>query len=206
VDHSTAGAQEVLKLAPNPTDGLMAELLAYAIAGHHAGLPDKTSRAGEAGALAERLKKPVETIGDIWRTEIEIDRKGLAPANFKPHSDQRVAFQIAFLGRMIFSCLVDADFLDTEAFYASVDGRQVDRRWPILAEEIDRLIAAFDTHMAGMQRGATETPLNRLRREILAHVRGKATLPCGVFTPNVPTGGGKTLASGEAVDRCFFRR
>jgi CRISPR-associated endonuclease/helicase Cas3 len=202
VDHSTAGAQEVLKLAPSPTDGLMAELLAYAIAGHHAGLPDKTSRAGEAGALADRRKKPVETIGDIWRTEIEIDPKGLVPANFKPRSNQGFdPFQMAFLGRMIFSCLVDADFLDTEAFYASVDGRQVDRRWPILAEEIDRLIAAFDTHMAGMQRGAAETPLNRLRSDILTHVRGKAALPRGVFTLNVPTGGGKTLASlGFALD------
>lgn len=202
VDHSTAGAQEVLKLASNPTDKLMAELLAYAIAGHHTGLPDMTSSTGEASALADRLKKPIEPIGDIWRIEIRTDAKGLVPTNFKPRSSQGVApFQIAFLGRMIFSCLVDADFLDTEAFYASVDSRQVDRRWPSLAAEADRLIAAFDARMTRIQRDAAETSLNRLRGEILTHVRGKAALPRGIFTLNVPTGGGKTLASlGFALD------
>src|SRR5205823_4378415 len=69
-----------------------------------------------------------------WRTEIAADATSLAPKGFKPHANRELRdFQISFLGRMIFSCLVDADFLDTEAFYASVDGRQVDRRWPALA-------------------------------------------------------------------------
>jgi CRISPR-associated endonuclease/helicase Cas3 len=202
VDHSTAGAQEVLKLASNPTDKHMAELLAYAVAGHHAGLPDKTSRTGETSALVDRLKKLVEPVGDAWRTEIETDATALAPKGFKPHSNRELRdFQISFLGRMIFSCLVDADFLDTEAFYASVDGRQVDRQWPALAQETDQLIAAFDAQMSRVQREAAESPLNRLRTEILNHVRGKAALPRGVFTLNVPTGGGKTLASlGFALD------
>ena len=51
----------------------------------------------------------------------------------------------------------------------------------------------FDAHMAGMKIG--DTPVNRLRAAILTHVRGKAISPRGVFTLNVPTGGGKTLAS-----------
>src|ERR1700733_14357939 len=52
VDHSTAGAQEVRQLLG--ADGGVAELIAYAIAGHHAGLPDKE---GETGSLADRFKK-----------------------------------------------------------------------------------------------------------------------------------------------------
>src|SRR5258708_8256402 len=102
---------------------------------------------------------------------------------------------------MIFSCLVDADFLDTEAFYAQVDGRQIDRTWAVLSTEVDRMIAAFNVCMADKRRNSVDTPLNRLRGDILTHVRHKAALPRGIFTLNVPTGGGKTLASlGFALD------
>ena len=199
VDHSTAGAQEVLKLALKRDDKLMAELIAYAIAGHHAGLPDAT---GEAGALTDRLKKQVEPLDNIWRDEIKIDPTGLAPRGFEPRSKKGFdPFQIAFLGRMIFSCLVDADFLDTEAFYAQAEGRQIDRTWSDLSAEVDRMITAFDAYMADKRRNSVDTPLNRLRGDILTHVRHKAAQPRGIFTLNVPTGGGKTLASlGFALD------
>lgn len=197
VDHSTAGAQEVLKLGLKGRDQGIAELISYAIAGHHAGLPDMS---GETSGLADRLKKTVPPLDTIWRREIEIESTGLAPANLKPRPTIG-GFQIAFLGRMIFSCLVDADFLDTEAFYASVDGRQIDRTWPTLPDEIERMIARFDDHMVAKRRDAADTALNRLRGEILSCVRQKACLPRGVFTLNVPTGGGKTLASlGFALD------
>jgi hypothetical protein len=81
---------------------------------------------GETSGLVDRLKKTVSPLDTIWRKEIEIEPTRLAPANLKP-TPKIGGFQIAFLGRMIFSCLVDADFLDTEAFYTSVDGRQIDR-------------------------------------------------------------------------------
>lgn len=197
VDHSTAGAQEVLNLGLKGSDKGMAELIAYAIAGHHAGLPDMS---GETSGLADRLKKIVPPLDAIWRNEIEIDSTELAPANLKPRA-KIGGFQIAFLGRMIFSCLVDADFLDTEAFYAAVDGRQIDRSWPFLSDEIERMIVRFDVHMLAKRRDAADTPLNQLRSEILTHARQKAGLTRGVFTLNVPTGGGKTLASlGFALD------
>jgi CRISPR-associated endonuclease/helicase Cas3 len=194
VDHSTAGAQEVLKLGLKGADKGMAELIAYAIAGHHAGLPDMIGADGEASALADRLEKRIPPLDPIWPSEIETDPVGLFPAGLTAAPKNR-GFQIAFLGRMIFSCLVDADFLDTEAFYASVDGRQIDRTWPALSDEIEEMTARFDAHMSEMRRLTADSPLNRLRGEILTHVRQKAGLPCGVFTLNVPTGGGKTLAS-----------
>ena len=129
VDHSTAGAQQVLQLGLKGRDKGMAELIAYAIAGHHAGLPDMS---GETGGLTDRLKKAVAPLDPIWREEVEIDPAGLAPTNFKPIA-KIGGFQLAFLGRMIFSCLVDADFLDTEAFYAIL-GRPPDR--PHLADAV----------------------------------------------------------------------
>jgi CRISPR-associated endonuclease/helicase Cas3 len=66
----------VLKLASRRDDKLIAQLIAYAIAGHHAGLPDAT---GEPSALADRFKKPVEPLDNIWRNEVKIDPTGLAP-------------------------------------------------------------------------------------------------------------------------------
>ncbi|MEO6381713.1 MAG: CRISPR-associated endonuclease Cas3'', partial [Nitrobacter sp.] len=198
-DHSTAGAFEVMQLGLKDRERQFMEAVAYIIAGHHAGLPDKTSKTGAASGLNERLKAYEGGLDEIWREEIAFDATGLSPERFQLGA--RRPFQMAFLTRMIFSCVVDADFLNTEDFYARVKGKPIDRVWPQLRSEIDRLIAAFDAQMAVKRREAVDTALNRLRGDILDHVRGKATLPRGVFTLNVPTGGGKTLASlGFALD------
>jgi CRISPR-associated endonuclease/helicase Cas3 len=197
VDHSTAGAQALLQLGLKGQDKGMAELIVYAIAGHHTGLPDMF---GETGSLVDRLKKTVAPLDPIWREELELDPTGLAPTNIKPIAGIG-GLQLAFLGRMIFSCLVEADFLDTEAFHAGIDGRHIDRNWPALPDDVGRMIAGFDQHMFEKQRTSADTLLNRLRVEVLSHVRQKARLPQGIFTLNVPTGGGKTLASlGFALD------
>ena len=99
---------------------------------------------------------------------------------------------------MLFFCLVDADFRDTEAFYSALDGNVPDRDWPGLADVLDDLRAAFDRHMVGL---GSDTDTNRIRKDILDHVRSGASLPSGLFTLTVPTGGGKTLASpGFALD------
>jgi CRISPR-associated endonuclease/helicase Cas3 len=193
VDHSTAGAQQVIHLATGGIDRGMAELIAYVIAGHHAGLPD---REGAAGSLTERLAKTIEPLDQTWRDEIRADAVGLFPPSFRRHPDRALLpFQLGFLGRMLFSCLVDADFRDTEAFYARTQRRGVDREWPALSDIIEGLIAAFDAYMAEKRQTATRTAMNCLRTEILAHVRSRAREAPGVFTLTVPTGGGKTLAS-----------
>lgn len=198
VDHSTAGAVMVRNLtrSADPRDRIAAELIAYAIAGHHAGLPDWI---GTRAALSERLKKPFEPLDKQWQEELAPDLRDLLPAvELDP---ERVGFQLAFLGRMIFSCLVDADFRDTEAFYDQIEGRQRDREWPQLPAIINELITRFDAHMQGKKAESSPTPVNRLRAKILAHVRGQAGEPTGLFTLTVPTGGGKTLASlGFALD------
>src|SRR5260370_34484888 len=100
---------------------------------------------GKPSGLADRLKKIVPPLDTIWRNEVEFDPTGLAPANLKPRA-KIGGFQVALLGRMIFSCLVDADFLGTEAFYASVEGRQVEHGWPVLSDEIERMRSRRDSH------------------------------------------------------------
>lgn len=196
VDHSTAGAREAIRRAGAGMDKLVAELVAYAIAGHHAGLPD---RKGSAASLDTRVKdSKIPVLDPAWTGEVEANFQSLFPPKLALDRD-RAAFQLAFLGRMIFSCLVDADFLDTEHHYAKVSGDAVDREWPSLKDNVDYLISAFDTYMdrkmAGIPGDMRAAPLNVLRRDILAHVRTKASMPKGIFTLEVPTGGGKTLAS-----------
>lgn len=197
VDHSTAGAREVIGLGSTPYDRLVTELLAYAIAGHHAGLPD---RRGIGGSLDERLSRTVPDISQTWRDELTTEAGNLWPQlKLVAGEKGRAAFQLSVLGRMLFSCLVDADFLDTEAFCKGADGITVDRVWPRLADRLEGLIAAFDAHMAARREAMTpadrQSTLNVLRQEVLDHVRAQAARPRGVFTLDVPTGGGKTLAS-----------
>jgi CRISPR-associated endonuclease/helicase Cas3 len=184
--------------ASGAADRLAALIGAYCIAGHHSGLPNWS---GER-ALSDRLKKQLPSLDPLWQQELAADARDLFPAHFRTHDDKdRVAFQLAMFGRMVFSCLVDADFRDTEDFYCTAEGKTVDRDWRPLADVIGDLVGRFDAHTATLEARAKDTTINRLRSDILAHARSKATLARGVFTLDVPTGGGKTLASlGFALD------
>jgi CRISPR-associated endonuclease/helicase Cas3 len=193
-DHATAGARQISQLVSGESrqDRFAAMIGAYCIAGHHAGLPDW----GGERALSDRLKKELPVLDPVWRSELAPAASNLLPKNFKWHADPTMfAFQLAMLGRMVFSCLADADFRDTECFYTEAKGERVDRDWPALPDIVDALLGRFDAYMAELQARPGNTTLKDLRADVLAHARGKATLPRGVFTLNVPTGGGKTLAS-----------
>ena len=184
VDHATRGAILAIERYPQ-----LGPLLAYAIAGHHAGLANG-AEAGERTPLRDRLRGlDLPPLLDAWRQEIALPAQLLAPP-LKAHSPERRMFQLAFLVRMLFSCLVDADYLDTEAFYDGSEGRSASRAvaLPTLADlrvELDRHLATF----------RADTPINHLRADILRHVRDQAVLAPGLFSLTVPTGGGKTLVS-----------
>lgn len=196
VDHSTAGAAHVIALTKMLSDDwLMAQLIAYGILGHHAGLPDRLGfdeRIDRFNADAQRA------VDNVWRNELEPESTGLFPSRFQS-SREHGKFQLGLMARMIFSCLVDADFKDTEEHYCKIDGLQKNRDWASLSDLLPSLIARFDNHMTGLGRGGVD--INALRSDILAHVRSKAVDAPGLFTLTVPTGGGKTLASlGFALD------
>lgn len=188
-DHSTAGAIEAEKLfGPH-----LGRMLAFAIAGHHAGLADHSD-------LRRRQQKTDLPSYSDWRTHVGQLPEAAAlrgPASFTPNAHS--GFSQAFLTRMLFSCLVDADFLATERFYARVDGREPERgaieRLDEQRARLARLQAALTQHMATKVAAAPDNELNRLRAEVLAHAVGKATEAPGLFTLTVPTGGGKTLTS-----------
>ncbi len=183
VDHSTAGAQHAARLE------LAGRLLSYCIAGHHAGLPD--NEGGDAG-LSARLLKQVEPISAAPDSLLNLSLP--SPPRLKCQSGgspARAGFTLAFFTRMLFSCLVDADFLDTEAFVAPERGTLRRSGRASCAELLIRLNA----HLEEKQRLAADTHVNRVRRDVLEACRVRAKLPPGLFSLNVPTGGGKTLSS-----------
>lgn len=185
VDHSTWGARIALERYPT-----LGYLLAYGIAGHHAGLANGTGE-GRRTSLQERLAAELPKLHPQWQDELPVPAALPMPSFIKPHPE-RGMFQMAFLVRMLFSCLVDADFLDTEAFYNRVEGRPALRPESGTGPTLTDLKAALDLHLAGFR---ADKPVNQIRAEILQHVRAQADLQPGLFSLTVPTGGGKTLAS-----------
>lgn len=194
VDHSTAGAA---LLDTRVSKGMrpIAEAIAYAILGHHAGLPDRRNSESSMERRIDAFCDPVPTnisaAQDLDFNPVAREFAALVRSEFG-------GFDMSVATRMVFSCLVDADFRDTEAFYAGLEDRQPDRHWPSLNEKLSGWRDAFDQHMSGFDRNSC---INGLRADILAHVRKGAEMAPGLFTLTVPTGGGKTLASlGFALD------
>lgn len=199
VDHSTAGAKVIIEQA-GPDDHMIASLIAHIILGHHAGLPDTR---GDCDATMEtRLRKPLK-IAPAFEKEITLDLGGLTPRMLADVEwDGNRAFALSFMGRMLFSCLVDADYRDTEDYYISIGEKQTDRNWPPLAELLPGFLARFEERIAAF--GPPANQLAQERAAILRAVRKKAEMPPGLFTLTVPTGGGKTLASlGFALDHAL---
>lgn len=192
-DHSTAGAREVmalLKLALPPGMSNFERLLAFVIAGHHAGLADWKD-------LEPRLARELPPY-DGWRSHAQPLPSSFAPTRrFKPGAEP--GFTFAFLTRMLFSCLVDADRLETAGFYAEAEGRSLPPPGytpiPILRDRLRAFMTRKAAEATARAQTETQRRLNALRQRILAHADAKAELPPGFFTLTVPTGGGKTLAS-----------
>jgi CRISPR-associated endonuclease/helicase Cas3 len=159
------------------------KLLAYCIAGHHGGLPNWID-SGRA-ALSEKLEEPFPEISFPHLTP-EI------PKDFSFVLDQnRSGFQFQFFVRMLFSCLVDADYLDTEKF---LDTKRSGWRstYPEIAELHQRFWKNFDALRVKADPGLN---VNVQRERVLVDCINAAEESPGTFSLTVPTGGGKTLAS-----------
>ena len=178
-DHSTAGAQEAMK-------GCVPHVqAAFARAGHHTGLPDggnrRTADAADA-TLFGRLKKPVEPY-DGWR-EVPL------PQSAPPDWANRDPLDFAFFTRMLYSCLVDADFIDTETF---MNGQAAPRG---NSTALSSLLEKVRTKAAGYLAAQSTLPVSIQRNAVLRACMEKGAHGApGLYTLTVPTGGGKTFAS-----------
>lgn len=175
VDHATAGALECAKVRE--------DLMACCVVGHHGGLPDfgnvRTDCPG-APTCAGRLKKGYKGGIPKYRWDGILPKPGKLP-------DFRDEFSAAMWTRMLYSCLVDADYLDTEKFMTGgCEQRGGYDAMPLLLERLN-------THTAKWFPPKTE--LNRSRCEILEQCKAAASQPRGIYSLTVPTGGGKTVAS-----------
>lgn len=192
VDHSTWGACIALEHF-----GPAGYLLAYGIAGHHAGLANGSGE-GERTALEERLRAQLPELSNAWKRDITLPPRLPDPVGHKRHAEggkpskKRDMFQMAFLSRMVFSCLVDADFMDTERFYKCIEKQPDHRNEGAPPPSLEMLRDRLGTYLGGLR---SDGNVNTLRGGILSHVRSQADQDTGLFSLTVPTGGGKTLAS-----------
>ncbi len=171
VDHSTAGAYEAFQKKAVPA--------AFAIAGHHAGLPDYGTKFDTEGkTLRGRLRTDkIALLEDYsaFRSEIGVPETPPIPPFVK------TPIELYFYTKMLFSCLVDADWSDTggdgEETYASVEE---------LEARLEKRLAAFSDSTRELDRLR-----NAIRDAVLEHAEDRR----GLFSLTVPTGGGKTLTS-----------
>ena len=178
VDHASAGAFECLKARQLPA--------AFVISGHHGGLPDGGGRGDAAGAgtFWGRINRASQgRLEDYhaWQSEFSLPH-----ANTPAFAGTRL--EGMFFTRMLFSCLVDADYTDTGAF---MDNSPY---LPASSSSMEELWRRLETYVSGWfpPKGA----LNMQRCVILEQcMSAGAQYGPGLFTLTVPTGGGKTVAS-----------
>jgi CRISPR-associated endonuclease/helicase Cas3 len=187
VDHATAGAVWAMNEV-KPT--AFAKILAYCIAGHHTGIPDGSSGTDDT-CLDHRLKNNAGIPKDLPTIEnSDLELPAFVLSAKKSGRNQPSGFSMTFFTRMLFSCLKDADCLDTEAF---LEPEKFSRRgnYPTLEE----LKSKYDDYIQTMFSRSENTPLNNLRNKIRRECIAKAQEAPGLFSLTVPTGGGKTLSS-----------
>lgn len=216
VDHSTAGAQLVWqKLSTRGKIGpVVGQMLSLCIASHHSGLIDclssdissfgedrftkRIDKSDDRTHLREAIAKMDKVIEARFRELVSkpelIDGvmkflQQVAELEKKRGDEQIVRFKVGLLVRYLFSCLIDADRINSADFEkphaakARRHGKYGD--WAHLINRLDMRLSSF----------VAKNPIDGLRLSISQHCRDKAENGKGIYTLTVPTGGGKTLAS-----------
>ena len=217
IDHSTAGAQLIWQeLSQQGQLGqIVGQILSLCIASHHSGLinclSSDTKSLGEdvfgrrmnkvddrahlqearAKADASILSRVKELTGkpDMLQAMQVALAKIVRAAPIKDDKSTVVQQQIGLLVRFLFSCLIDADRVDSADFESPkaaklrAHGRYTE--WSVLRDRLEE-------YLAGLK---SSKPIDDLRCDISSHCLNAASRDKGIYTLTVPTGGGKTLAS-----------
>ena len=204
--HSAAGALHALRLLEarfGTQWSALGRVLAYVIAGHHAGLgdwvagldkrllgtgsPDSELEYEQALAVCSGQAADLLILPDSFTLQVAL---AAIPG---PRSNQPLTTSLWI--RMLFSALVDADFLDTERFLnlGKAESRIGFQPLAAYARRLDAHLAAKAAEVASL--GRSDDAVMQARISVLRQCRAKAQLGPGVFSLTVPTGGGKTLSS-----------
>jgi len=165
----------------------LGRILAYCIAGHHAGLPDWASAEGAGKGSLEFQKNRVQDWEEIDASLVEILRTF---PHMKPPWSFASGLDMSLWIRMLYSCLVDADFLDTEN-YMERDRFEQRSKFCSIAQLLDR----FKHHIERLEQDAQDTEVNKIRKRIRNKCILMAAEKQGIYSISVPTGGGKTLST-----------
>ena len=214
IDHSTAGAQYVWKhlkgLATNKKIGeLCGQILALCIASHHSGLINCISISGERDFLKRMGKAVSKTHLDECKQRADTQILTIADSllnldfikNFFQHirstSDlsngnlsRTDAFRLGMLTRFLFSCLIDADRLNSAEFENPYrKSFRIERQgyfdWNVAIQRLNEKLNSIEE----------KVPIDSIRKSISDICFEKSESKQGIYTLTVPTGGGKTLAS-----------
>jgi CRISPR-associated endonuclease/helicase Cas3 len=184
-DHSSAGAVYLYTQR-------VGAALPFVIAGHHTGLPDLTD-------LKRRLHERVQDEDVQLAIRLALDefrRRNVSYLNVMSSLQNQSDIEFdprraEVFVRMLFSCLVDADYLDTE--------RHFEPTRTTMREDwtgcVPKLFNRLQAHQYRLRAGCQSTPLNSARAEIYDACIEAARYPTGIFKLSVPTGMGKTISS-----------
>ncbi len=193
-EHSSCGAIEYNKAVHNEQEKIIALMLEYCIAGHHTGLPDggEDADTDEDVTLAGRLKREKKYVGEMdysgYKNEVEISipsGESLICELLKCKSKSELIEKYAFFTRYLFSCLTDADYLDTELFC----NPDVDRELHADFKSADELL------LNKFHKFKPDTELKKARKLLQEQAYKNASLKSNISILNMPTGSGKTLCS-----------
>lgn len=193
--HAACGALEYKKFADK--NDCFAPLMEYCIAGHHTGLMDGGTDAdnSDSPTLNGILKRADEYTGDsdysAYATEIEfatLTQEEITP----PYNELRSAKdptelieRYAFFTKYVFSCLTDADFLDTERFCNKNVERGMSGDFKMALDKLNRELSDMPSN----------TPLRQARSRIQQQAFDNSVNKSHISILDMPTGSGKTLCS-----------
>jgi CRISPR-associated endonuclease/helicase Cas3 len=185
VDHSTSGGALLAKRLGEPWPRIVAPV----ILGHHGGMPDGAAQQNGRRGTQQRLQDAIPPEVEQAAAELPCPAgKTLRPPLCR--SVKTAPFEVYFLLKLLHSALVDADYLDTEAYFQP---EQAAKRTE--GPTLQALAERYDRYMEDLEQGSKPSAINALRKSIRTDCLRAAAGPVGFYSLTVPTGGGKTLAS-----------
>ncbi len=195
VGHALCGAQEIYKIS----EASYSYMMEYCIAGHHTGLPDGGTKADrpDMSTLYAILKRETGNYS-AYANEISVKfpKDNLRELMKDCRTKEEIIELYSFFTRYLFSCLTDADFIDTERFVSPDTDRSVEGNFQKAYEAVCKKTDSF----------RAETPLQKARGSLQEQVYKAVDTEADIYTLNMPTGSGKTLCGIRAALKTLLKK